>query len=256
MSESTSRKVLVIPKRIVGWGIKKDVAAAAAPADIDPRTLRIERREEGTWESITTKIVLPTPNGTKTLYFNIGFGVVCGRIGGKQICIERPLEFFLPASQTSAEQQWVAATFRMLSLAARGGFVARALHELRQVNDQGGIWFGKTKSGKTLCHPSEVAALAWAMQNELGKRGFLDDDGNDRSLEDLAARYVRMKAGREDLHVDNPHVELPPPPEPAKSHTAAGQPIVGRCPDPNCQGDMVSKDNCPTCVDCGYSKCG
>src|SRR3546814_8180265 len=77
--------------------------------------------------SVTTKINLTSASGSKTLYFVIGFGVVCGWIAGERVCIERPLEFFVPAGQTSAEHQWVSATMRTLSLAARGGFLVKAL---------------------------------------------------------------------------------------------------------------------------------
>ena len=52
--------------------------------------------------------------------------------------------------------------------------------------------------------------------------------------------------------VDNPHVDV----DTAAIKATDAHAVVGQCPDPNCRGDMVMKDGCPTCLDCGYSKCG
>lgn len=258
MSDSQSVKVTPIGKRIVGYRILREGSSAhAAPnpvADVNPLTLRIDRREEGTWESVTTKINLTSSGGRKTLYFVIGFGVVCGRVSGRRICIERPLEFFIPAGQTAAEHQWVSATMRTLSLAARGGFLTKALADLRKVSwDRGPVWYGKSKSGKGMVHDSEVAAIAWAIQQELHKRGFLDERGREQPLEVLAEHYALMRTFRERLPVDNPHID-------ARQEAAAAHhedvAVVGICPDLDCRGEMVMKDGCPTCLDCGYSKCG
>lgn len=248
---SNKSKPLRIAQKIVGWSVFRQGPANDGAADIDPLTLRIDRREEGSWESVTTKITLTSSTGRKTMYFVIGFGVVCGRVNGQTVCIERPLEFFVPAGQTSAEHQWVSATMRTLSLAARGGFLVKALADLRKVSwDRGPVWYGKSKSGKGLVHDSEVAAIAWSIQQELHKRGFLDEQGNEQALTVLAARYARTRGG---------HDVLPPEAvEPLPPALPAGElpPVVAQCPDPHCRGDMVMKDGCPTCLDCGYSKCG
>ncbi|MEQ1440651.1 ribonucleoside-diphosphate reductase [Fontimonas sp. SYSU GA230001] len=246
-------KVTRIDRRITGWSVSREAPPAATTQDVNPLTLRIDRREEGSWESTTTKITLTSSSGRKTIYFVIGFGVVCGRMNGQPVCIERPLEFFVPAGQTAAEHQWVSATMRTLSLAARGGFLIKALADLRKVSwDRGPVWYGKTKSGKGLVHDSEVAAIAWAIQQELHKRGFLDELGNERPVEALAEHYARTRYYRDALPVDNPHVSVDAPAVPMLDAHA----VVGQCPDPNCRGDMVMKDGCPTCLDCGYSKCG
>src|SRR3546814_14743073 len=101
-----SKKRVHIDQKIVGWSVLRGPANDAA-ADVDPLSLRIDRREEGSWESVTTKINLTSASGSKTLYFVIGFGVVCGRIAGERVCIERPLEFFVPAGQTRSEERRV-----------------------------------------------------------------------------------------------------------------------------------------------------
>lgn len=249
--QATDRNIVAIQQRIVGVSVgRRD-----APVETDPRRLRIERREEGSWEAVTTKVVLPTTSGPKTVYFVIGFGVVSGRHQGQPVCIERPLEFFIPAGQISAEHQWLSATMRALSLAARGGFIAKALADLRQVSwDRGPIRFGKNPAGKGMVHDSEVAAIAWAMQQALYRRGFLDENGNERSVEALIDHYARLQAYRDSLPVGNPHTF-----EAGRSQDLSrlrnGQLVVGQCPDRDCRGDMVMLDGCPTCMDCGYSKC-
>ncbi|MES0873060.1 ribonucleoside-diphosphate reductase [Sinimarinibacterium thermocellulolyticum] len=243
-----------IDQPIVGWSVLRR-APANEIADLDPLSLRIDKREDGSWESVTTKITLTSASGTKTIYFVIGFGVVCGRMNGKPVCIERPLEFFVPAGQTAAEHQWVSATMRTLSLAARGGFLVKALADLRKVSwDRGPVWYGKNRAGKSLVHDSEVAAIAWAIQQELTKRGFLDEHGNERPLAALAARYARMRQYRDALPLDNPHIAVNA--ARADAVPVSTVPVVDRCPDPDCRGEMVMKDGCPTCLDCGYSKCG
>ncbi|WP_043112201.1 hypothetical protein [Solimonas flava] len=245
-----TKKPTHIAQKIVGWSVARAAPANDVAPDVDPRTLRIDRREEGSWESVTTKINLTSATGTKTLYFVIGFGVVCGRRNGEPICIERPLEFFVPAGQTAAEHQWVSATMRTLSLAARGGFVVKALADLRKVSwDRGPVWYGKSKSGKGLVHDSEVAAIAWAMEQELQKRGYLDAYGVERSLDELATRYAQLRRFRDALPLDNPS---PGEPQPESALAAFALPD----PCPQCRGEMVMKDGCPTCLDCGYSKCG
>lgn len=262
-----SNDVMEIGGKIVGYTVVKQEAAPAVPVlpDIDPRFVRIEKREDGSWESTTLKISYTTSEGKRSVYIVVGYGRVCGRLSGREVCVERPLEFFVPANQTSTEHQWVSATMRTLSLSARGGFAAKALKDLRKVSwDRGPIWYGKTKSGKTMTHESEVACIAWAIQDELRRRGYLNDEFEERSLEELAAHFARVRAYRDALNYDSPSpvtiaptaqdLVLTPAPK-ANGVSKTGQAVVGICPDPNCQGDMTLRDGCPTCVDCGYSKC-
>lgn len=257
---ANEKKVVTLPKRVVAVSVRKatDVEAPPVVIETNPLRMRVERREDGTWPSITTKMKLNLSDGPKTIYFTIGFGVVCGRMGGKEVCVERPLEFFVPASQTKTEQQWVSATMRLLSREAKNGSIAEALQDLRQVVDRDSVWHGKTKSGKTMVHDSAVAAIAWEMQQQLNKRGFLDELGNERPLQELAELHQRMRGHLEAIPDGAAHVLDAPAPQVPEKVTAMrdGMSIVATCPDKNCQGDMVLKDNCPTCLDCGYSKCG
>ena len=134
---------------------------------------------------------------------------------------------------------------RSLSLAARGGFVAKALADLRKVAwTKGPVRYGATRSGKPRYHDSEVAAIAWGIEQMLHERGFLNENGNTEPLEKIVQRY---KARHTHVVVEKAA------PKKASGHQ---QPIVGECPDGDCGGDMINIDNCPTCLTCGYSKCG
>lgn len=256
---AASRK---IEGRIIGQRIVSTATEAAENApvvaqrqpDVDPRRVPIERREEGAWESITVKVKMPGAAGTVKLYFVIGFGVVCGRKDGREVCIERPLEFFVPAGQLADSHQWVSATMRSLSLAARGGFLEKALEDLRQVTSPDPVWFGTTRSGKPMTHASVVAALAWAIQDELRKRGYFDEHYRERPLEDLVAQYERIRAWRDTIYGAAHPVGQGS--TPASGEDARREAVVGTCREPGCGGDMVLKDGCATCLDCGYSKCG
>ena len=106
-----------------------------------------------------------------------------GRLGGEDVTIERPIEFFIPTGQRDESQQWITSTMRPLSLAARGGFVARKLQDMRKVSwDRGQVRLGDVQRldghRSPRWHDSEVAALAYAIQQILFRRGFLDAEGN------------------------------------------------------------------------------
>lgn len=208
--------------------------------DDDPVGKRIPSRPEGELESVTEKVRYWTQDGPQTVYLVVSFAAVSGTLDGERVTIERPIEFFLPTGQHSESYQWISATMRSLSLAARGGYAARALRDLRKVTwDRGPVRSGENEYGKPLYHPSEVAAIAHALQRILQRRGFLDADGHPRPPSELAARYRERVAGRAGLHRVESSV-------PAPSAVAA-------CP--HCGGELVIVDGCPTCRDCGYSKC-
>ncbi len=251
ITETPKRK---IERRIVKVAVDKTAAAANdapwPPADDNPLEKRIERRPDGVLPSETNKIDFSTQEGRRRIYVTVSYAPVCGLLNGEEICIERPLEFFIPAGQMSGDPQWVSATMRSLSLAARGGFVAKALDDLRKVAwTKGPVRYGSNQAGKPRYHDSEVAAIAWGIQQMLSERGFLDERGRTRPLAELVRRYRTRQSltgapEALDTTVQNPAVG------------AASHAIVGSCPDPDCGGDMLMIDNCPTCLTCGYSKCG
>ncbi|GAB2713625.1 ribonucleoside-diphosphate reductase [Halomonas garicola] len=254
-----------ITSKIVGYRIKQDEPAAPEPVlpDENPLTVRIPSRPEGTLEAVSEKISYVGAEGRKKVYLLVSFMPVEGAVGGKRVVIERPVEFFFPSGQLSSEHQWITATMRSLSLAARGGYVTQAVADLRKVAwDKGLVRCGWNRHGKPVFHDSEVSAIAWSIQQILYRRGFLDQDGNQVPVEDLVERYAQRRANGYVWQADDEDAETPElgTVEPIDGGTdassaSAGPAVVGHCPE--CRGELIMMDGCPTCyAGCGWSKCG
>ncbi|KRW83709.1 hypothetical protein [Marinobacter sp. P4B1] len=233
-----------IEQKIVGFKVAaKNNVTPFPQADDDPTIKRIEERPEGSLEAVSEKIVYSTAEGKQKVYVLVSFMKVEGVLDGKPVTVERPIEFFFPIGQGTSEHQWISATMRSLSLAARGGYAAQNLQDLRKVAwDKGPVRCGVNAHGKPIYHNSEVAAIAWSLQQILYRRGFLDADFNQ-----VPARYLaKMMSRSEESQPEIEHAE------PEKSPKGAGMAVVGECPE--CSGDLILRDGCPTCS-CGYSKC-
>ena len=125
---------------------------------------------------------------------------------------------------------------RSLSLAARGGFLEKALEDLRKVAwDRGPIrygWMEKVDGTRMpLWHESEVALLAYAIQAIIANRG------------------VAQPA---------PSTSAAPAAAPAPTTTTThNQTMNGtKCPDCGAHA-VIKKDGCSFCTSCGYiGACG
>lgn len=186
----------------------------------------IERRPEGPLNAVVDKIEYFTHDGVRRLYLVVSFMVVDG--------VERPIEFFMPVGQTGESQQWITATMRSLSLAARGGFLDKALADLRKVAwDRGPVRYGyKTRDDGAripLWHDSEVALLAYAIQSIIANRG---------------------------LPQPAPSTSASPASAPESQSAISGQVRGQKCPDCGAHA-MIRKDGCNFCTACGYvGSCG
>lgn len=185
-------------------------------------TAVIERRPEGPLNAVVDKIEYFTHDGIRRLYLVVSFMVVDG--------VERPIEFFMPVGQTGESQQWITATMRSLSLAARGGFLDKALADLRKVAwDRGPVRYGnRTRDDGSripLWHDSEVALLAYAIQSIIANRG---------------------------LPQPAPSTAATPASPPENNAPVSGQ----KCPDCGAHA-MIKKDGCQFCTACGFvGSCG
>ena len=146
--------------------------AAAQQQEQDPMRKVIERRPQGALNAVAEKIEYWTHEGQQRLYLIVSFLPVEGTDGRT---VERAIEFFMPVGQSGESQQWITATMRMLSLAARGGFLDRALSDMRKVTwDRGPVRLGTYEKADGThvprWHDSEVAAIAYAIQNLIAKR--------------------------------------------------------------------------------------
>ncbi len=244
------------PNNILGsvLSVSTETAAPAVKAVPDDDLLRkqFDGRPFGDLESVTSKVQYMTYEGKKTVYLTVSFIHIQGMVGGELATIERPFEFFMPAGQKNDGQQWISASMRLLSMAARsGGSIAKALADMREVVwDKGTVRCGMiTKddgSQAPLFHESEVAAIGYSLQRILMKRGFLDAGGNQVPIVVLAEKFKnkQLAYGMDDLAYD--------PESAPMTYTATGK----KCPD--CGAYALQKiDGCSRCVSCGYvGACG
>lgn len=244
------------PNNILGSVLSVSTEATAPVAKVTPDDdllrKQFDGRPFGDLESVTSKVQYMTYEGKKTVYLTVSFIHVQGIVGGELATIERPFEFFMPAGQKNDGQQWISASMRLLSMAARsGGSIAKALADMREVVwDKGTVRCGMiTKddgSQAPLFHESEVAAIGYSLQRILMKRGFLDAGGNQVPIVVLAEKFKnkQLAYSMDDLAYE---VESAP-----MTYTATGK----KCPD--CGAYALQKiDGCSRCVSCGYvGACG
>ena len=220
------------PNTIVGAVLEtgSPVPAAAIAPPADPMYEVIASRPKGALPAVAEKIEYWTQQGKQHLYLVVSFyKLPDGR--------ERAIEFFMPVGQTGESQQWVTASMRLLSLAARGGFLDRALADMRKVAwDRGPVRLGTYRKADgtdvPMWHDSEVAALAYALQNIIALR----------------------RNGPADNAPASPAIAPEPPAQPAGLGLA---PMTGRkCPECGAYA-TIRKDGCDYCTHCGHiGACG
>ncbi|WP_432263226.1 adenosylcobalamin-dependent ribonucleoside-diphosphate reductase [Cupriavidus sp. TMH.W2] len=226
-----------------------------APAD-DPLRKQFDSRPAGDLEGVTSKVEYSTYEGKKAVYLTVNFMRVNGLVDGKEVEIERPVEFFMPAGQRNDGQQWITSNMRLLSMVARsGGSVAKAIADMREVVwDKGAVRHGfHVKDDGTqvpMYHDSEVAAIGHALQRILIKRGFLDAAGNQVPVAVLASRLAR-RDGESDATNGTEEMN--------SAENGNGLPLVGngkKCPE--CGAYEYHKvDGCSKCSNCGHvGSCG
>jgi ribonucleoside-diphosphate reductase alpha chain len=204
-------------------------ASAAAESPADPMRSVIESRPKGALPAVAEKVDYWTYEGQKTLYLLVSFLQMPSSEAGSTL--ERAIEFFMPVGQSGESQQWVTSSMRLLSLAARGGFLERALSDMRKVAwDRGPVRLGTYAkadgSQVPLWHDSEVAAVAYAVQNIIESRSKNMSSGNHLNLQsESVLTHTAVMAG--------------------KKCTECGAHAV------------IRKDGCEFCTQCGHvGACG
>ena len=208
-------------------------AAAVAPAPlppVDPMRTVIESRPQGGLSAVAEKLEYWTQEGHKTLYLIVSFLPV--PTGHGRRTVDRAIEFFMPVGQSGESQQWITSSMRMLSLAARGGFLERALSDMRKVAwDRGPVRLGTHRKDDgtvvPMWHDSEVAAMAYAIQAILARR------------------------------VDDPVQQQLPLDEPVPPPAGVPQAMAGKkCTECGAHA-VIRKDGCDYCTQCGHlGACG
>ena len=212
-------------------------ASTPAPAAVyDPLRTVIEKRPAGGLPAVAEKIEYWTTEGQQRLYLIVTFLPVPSADG--KGTIERAIEFFMPVGQSGESQQWITATMRMLSLAARGGFLDRALSDMRKVTwDRGPVRLGTYEKADGThvprWHDSEVAAIGYAIEHLIARRA-------------LAAQASLFE----------PDELLQAEPEAAASAAVPGVMAGKKCPECGAHA-MIRRDGCDYCTQCGYvGSCG
>lgn len=251
------------PNEVLGavLSVSEPAPAAAAPVpavplDDDPLHKQFDTRPAGSLQSECEKVELWTTEGKRSLYVIASFMDVDGVLSGEKVTIERPIEFFLEGGKRDAGQQWLDLSTRTLSLVARsGGSIAKALENMREVTwDKGTVRSGfLTKEDGTKIprhHNSEVAAIGYAIQQMLFRRGFLTEAGKQVPVAKLAARrnekpVVQAELFAEPVQAAASAVDL---------HFAPGS--GAECSE--CGAHAVHHiDGCTHCTNCGHiGACG
>lgn len=216
------------PNAILGSVLETHADPAALPAAapaVDPMRTVIESRPKGALSAVAEKVDYWTQEGRKTLYIVVSFLPVPAAMG--EGTVERAIEFFMPVGQSGESQQWITSSMRMLSLAARGGFLERALSDMRKVAwDRGPVRLGTYEKADgtrvPLWHDSEVAAIAYAVQNIIARR---------------AGQHAAWAAPVAEPQVD---MALAPPVMAGKKCRECGAHAV------------IRKDGCDYCTQCGH----
>ena len=213
---------------VLDLGPSKDDSSSSSDDVADPMRVVVESRPKGILPAVAEKIEYWTQEGHKTLYLVVSFIAIPlkSQAGGS---IERAIEFFMPVGQNGESQQWITSSMRLLSLAARGGFLERALSDMRKVAwDRGAVRLGTFEkidgTRMPLWHDSEVAAIGYAIQNIIKRR-------NGGATNDLSEAPIRGAST--------------PPVMVGKKCVECGAHAV------------IRKDGCDYCTQCGHlGSCG
>jgi len=162
-----------------------------------PYTKKFEARPLGALNGTTTKLEYYTFEGKQCIYITVNYVEVEGVVDGKKVKVKRPIEFFVPSSQQTTDQQWVSANMRLLSMVARSGSsVDKALASMQEVTwDKGQVRCGTFVAAdgkvKPKFHDSEVAAIAYAIQ------GIIEQQKSTNSaVEEASEEVVKVTAGK------------------------------------------------------------
>lgn len=237
------------PNAILGSVLSETPAVVApvaqqkktAAQNVDPMRAVVEKRPKGALPAVAEKVEYWTQEGHKTVYLVVSFLPIHDDAG--QVVSHRAIEFFMPVGQNSDSQQWNTASMRLLSLAARGGFLDRALTDMRKVAwDRGPVRLGHhTKDDGTRVpkwHESEVAAIAFAVQQIMAEQEQRDAEAaaSGRPVAESALQSTRLTEGQ----------------QPATHNVMAGKP----CSECGAHA-VIRKDGCDYCTQCGHlGTCG
>lgn len=237
---------------VVGTSAKKEepkTVKEVPTIDIDPDTVTLGSRPKGDLDAIVKKVAYSGPDGDASMYLTVSFDTVEGVIKNQKLSVVRPMEVFITASPGGVPAEWVAAYARNLSLLARSdiNLLAKALQHGREIrSDRGRVRYGYfTKFDGTKVprfHGSDVALIAYAVQEVLISKNILDEDGN------------VIKSTIRSLSVNAPVATV----ETNKTNVSFNNNMVAGKECKECGAHaVIKKDGCEFCTNCGsIGSCG
>ena len=232
-----------IEKKIVGYKVatKEQQQEAQAEAnqiehqqEDEANVVRMHERLERPEMLRGTTYKIKPPVSDHAMYITIN-DIVLNQ--GTEYEKYRPYEIFIN-SKNLDHYQWIVALTRVLSSVFRkGGDVAFLVEELKAVFDPKGGYF----AGEGRFMPSIIAELGYVIERHFKSIGIISPEVLDEHQKELIERK-RQEFENQDKQTDAfVNQEFP-----------HGSTLCGQC---NTVA-VVLMDNCETCLNCGYSKCG
>ncbi len=244
-----------IDKKITGYNVVKPedkvaapTVAAAAPKEAPTaEVIQMHESVERPETLVGSTFKIKSPLFEHALYVTINDIVLNAGTKYEQ---RRPFEIFIN-SKNMDHFQWIVALTRILSAVFRkGGDVTFIVEELKAVFDPRGGYF---KAGG-IYMPSIVAEIGAVIEQHMKNIGLIHDPEMDEATRKLIAE---KRAAYEALGAKK-NSEMSASAAPADAASAdtltfpAGSMMCDKC---NTKA-LVLMDNCQTCLNCGYSKCG
>ena len=244
-----------INKKITGYNVVKPEDKVAAPVAAatskDAPTAEVIQMHESVERPETlvgSTFKIKSPLFEHALYVTINDIVLNAGTKYEQ---RRPFEIFIN-SKNMDHFQWIVALTRILSAVFRkGGDVTFIVEELKAVFDPRGGYF---KAGGVYM-PSIVAEIGSVVEQHMKNIGLIHDPEMDAATRQLIAEkraaYEALDAKKNTDVIATPDAAI----EAAASETLTFPPGSMMCDKCNTKA-LVLMDNCQTCLNCGYSKCG
>ena len=232
-----------IEKKIVGYKVATQEQQQLAKAETnqiehqqedEANVVRMHERLERPEMLRGTTYKIKPPVSDHAMYITIN-DIVLNQ--GTEYEKYRPYEIFIN-SKNLDHYQWIVALTRVLSSVFRkGGDVAFLVEELKAVFDPKGGYF----AGEGRFMPSIIAELGYVIERHFKSIGIISPEVLDEHQKELIEKK-RQEFENQDKQTDAfVNQEFP-----------HGSTLCGQC---NTVA-VVLMDNCETCLNCGYSKCG
>lgn len=254
LRKEANTMAIKITKKITGYNVVKPedkiaapVATAAPKESRQAEVIQMHESVERPETLVGSTFKVKSPLFEHALYVTINDIVLNA---GTKHELRRPFEIFIN-SKNMDHFQWIVALTRILSAVFRkGGDVTFIVEELKAVFDPRGGYF---KPGGVYM-PSIVAEIGSVVEQHMKNIGLIHDPEMDEATRKLIAE---KRAAYEALGAKkNTDVSTAPDAATeAASETLTFPPGSMMCDKCNTKA-LVLMDNCQTCLNCGYSKCG